>query len=84
MPKVHWILPDGQRISDEVGEGTNLMDAAQLNGIAGIAGNAAAACPAPPAMSRSMSPGAMPARRWARWKMRCWTSAPLPVSQAAG
>lgn len=38
MPKVHWILPDGQRISDEVGEGTNLMDAAQLNGIAGIAG----------------------------------------------
>ena len=38
MPQVHWVLPDGQRISDEVGEGANLMDAAQLSGIPGIAG----------------------------------------------
>lgn len=38
MPQVHWIMGDGQRISDEVNNGTNLMDAAQLNGIPGIAG----------------------------------------------
>lgn len=38
MPKVHWILPNGERVSDDVNENTNLMDAAQLNGIAGIHG----------------------------------------------
>jgi ferredoxin, 2Fe-2S len=38
MPMVHWILPDGSRISDEVGAGTNLMDAAQFVGVRGIDG----------------------------------------------
>lgn len=38
MPQVHWILSNGERISDDVNEGSNLMDAAQMLGIAGIAG----------------------------------------------
>ena len=38
MPQVHWVLPNGDRVSDEVNVGTNLMDAAQINGIAAIAG----------------------------------------------
>jgi 2Fe-2S ferredoxin len=38
MPKVHWILPSGERVSDDVNENSNLMDAAQMNGIAGVAG----------------------------------------------
>jgi 2Fe-2S ferredoxin len=38
MPMVHWILPDGSRLSDDVSEGTNLMDAAQFKGVAGIDG----------------------------------------------
>lgn len=38
MPHVHWIMRNGDRISDDVNEGTNLMDAAQMNGIPGIAG----------------------------------------------
>ena len=31
-------MSNGDRISDDVNEGTNLMDAAQMNGIPGIAG----------------------------------------------
>jgi ferredoxin, 2Fe-2S len=38
MPMVHWILPDGSRISDDVNAGTNLMDAAQFAGVRGIDG----------------------------------------------
>ena len=38
MPQVHWIMRNGERVSDHVNEGTNLMDAAQLNGITAIAG----------------------------------------------
>lgn len=38
MPMVHWILPNGYRISDEVAAGSNLMDAALLNGIPGVVG----------------------------------------------
>ncbi len=38
MPQVHWIMSNGDRLSDDVIEGTNLMDAAQLNGVPGIAG----------------------------------------------
>jgi ferredoxin, 2Fe-2S len=38
MPMVHWVLPNGSRHSDDLPEGSNLMDAAQLNGIKGIAG----------------------------------------------
>lgn len=38
MPQVHWLMSSGDRVSDNVNDGTNLMDAAQLNGIAGIAG----------------------------------------------
>jgi 2Fe-2S ferredoxin len=38
MPTVHWLLPNGERVCDDVNESTNLMDAAQMNGIAGIDG----------------------------------------------
>ena len=38
MPLVHWLMSNGNRVSDDVNDGTNLMDAAQMNGIAGIAG----------------------------------------------
>lgn len=38
MPQVHWIMSNGKRVSDDVNEGTNLMDAAQMIGIPGIAG----------------------------------------------
>ena len=38
MPQVNWIMSNGDRVSDDVNEGTNLMDAAQMNGIPGIAG----------------------------------------------
>ena len=38
MPQVHWIMRNGDRVSDDVNDGTNLMDAAQMNGIPGIAG----------------------------------------------
>jgi ferredoxin, 2Fe-2S len=38
MPMVHWILPNGTRISEDVSEGSNLMDAAQFAGVAGIDG----------------------------------------------
>lgn len=38
MPQVHWIMRNGDRVSDDVNLGTNLMDAAQMNGIPGIAG----------------------------------------------
>ena len=38
MPQVHWIMRNGDRVSDDVNDGTNLMDAAQINGIPGIAG----------------------------------------------
>ena len=27
MPQVHWILSNGDRVSDDVNEGTSLMDA---------------------------------------------------------
>lgn len=38
MPQVHWIKSNGDRVSDDVNDGTNLMDAAQMNGIPGVAG----------------------------------------------
>jgi len=38
MAKAIWILPDGERVSAEVKDGTSLMDAAVQNGINGIAG----------------------------------------------
>lgn len=38
MPQVHWIMRNGDRVSDDVNLGTNLMDAAQMNSIPGIAG----------------------------------------------
>jgi 2Fe-2S ferredoxin len=38
MPQVHWIISNGDRVSDDVNDGTNLMDAAQMNGIPGVAG----------------------------------------------
>ena len=38
MPQVHWIMRHGDRVSDDVNDGTNLMDAAQMNGIPGVAG----------------------------------------------
>ena len=38
MPQVHWIMRNGDRLSDDVHDGTNLMDAAQINGIPGIEG----------------------------------------------
>jgi ferredoxin, 2Fe-2S len=38
MPQVHWIMSNGDRVSDDVNDGTNLMDAAQMNGIPGVAG----------------------------------------------
>jgi 2Fe-2S ferredoxin len=38
MPQVHWIMSNGERVSDDVNDGTNLMDAAQMNGIPGVAG----------------------------------------------
>lgn len=38
MPQVHWIMSHGERVSDDVNDGTNLMDAAQMNGIPGVAG----------------------------------------------
>jgi ferredoxin, 2Fe-2S len=38
MPQVHWIMSNGERISDDVNAGTNLMDAAQVNGVPGVAG----------------------------------------------
>ena len=37
MPQVHWIMSNGDRVSDDVNDGTNLMDAAQMNGIPGVA-----------------------------------------------
>lgn len=39
MPQVHWILANGQRVSDDVNDGTNLMDAALMNSVAGIDGD---------------------------------------------
>jgi ferredoxin, 2Fe-2S len=33
MPQVHWIMSNGERVSDDVNDGTNLM-----NGIPGVAG----------------------------------------------
>lgn len=38
MPKVTWILPDGTALSEEVSEGSHLMDAAQFAGVPGIDG----------------------------------------------
>ncbi|MFM8609382.1 MAG: 2Fe-2S iron-sulfur cluster-binding protein [Burkholderiaceae bacterium] len=38
MPLIHWKLCDGRVISDEVTDGTHLMDAAQFAGVPGIAG----------------------------------------------
>jgi ferredoxin, 2Fe-2S len=38
MPRIHWKLPDGGHLSDEVADGINLMDAAQFAGVPGIAG----------------------------------------------
>ena len=38
MPLIHWKLHDGRVISDEVAQGTHLMDAAQFAGVPGIAG----------------------------------------------
>jgi ferredoxin, 2Fe-2S len=38
MPLIHWQLPDGSRVSDEVADGVNLMDAAQFAGVPGIVG----------------------------------------------
>ena len=38
MPQVHWLMSNGDRVSDDVNDGTNLMDAAQMNGIPGVAG----------------------------------------------
>jgi 2Fe-2S ferredoxin len=38
MPQVHWIMSNGNRVSDDVNDGTNLMDAAQMNSIPGVAG----------------------------------------------
>jgi 2Fe-2S ferredoxin len=38
MPLIHWTLSDGSHISDDVAEGTHLMDAAQFAGVPGIAG----------------------------------------------
>ena len=38
MPQVHWIMSNGDRVSDDVNVGTNLMDAALMNGIPGVAG----------------------------------------------
>lgn len=38
MPQIHWQLPDGRRLSDDVADGTHLMDAAQFAGVPGIAG----------------------------------------------
>jgi 2Fe-2S ferredoxin len=38
MPQVNWISSTGERHSDDVNEGTNLMDAAQFAGISGIDG----------------------------------------------
>lgn len=38
MPQVHWIMSNGERVSDDVNDGTHLMDAAQMAGVPGIAG----------------------------------------------
>ena len=38
MPQVHWLMANGQRLSDDVNEGSNLMDAAQMLGVPGITG----------------------------------------------
>lgn len=38
MARIHWLLPDGTRMSDEVADGTHLMDAAQFRGVPGIDG----------------------------------------------
>jgi ferredoxin, 2Fe-2S len=57
MPQVHWIMSNGDRVSDDVNDGTNLMDAAQMNGIPAWRASAAAACRAPPAMFMWMKPG---------------------------
>ena len=38
MPQVHWIMRNGDRVSDDVNNGTNLMDAAQMNCLPGVAG----------------------------------------------
>jgi 2Fe-2S ferredoxin len=38
VPMVHWILPDGRRISEDVADGDNLMDAAQFAAVPGIDG----------------------------------------------
>lgn len=38
MPMVHWTLANGSRLSEDVGEGSNLMDAAQFAGVPGIDG----------------------------------------------
>jgi ferredoxin, 2Fe-2S len=39
MAKVTWVLPDGRTITDEVGDGTTLMDAARLNDVPNILGD---------------------------------------------
>lgn len=39
MARVHWRLADGRQVTDEVADGTNLMDAAQRKGVAGIDGD---------------------------------------------
>jgi 2Fe-2S ferredoxin len=38
VPIVHWNLPDGRRISEDVADGVSLMDAAQFAGVPGIDG----------------------------------------------
>lgn len=38
MPQVHWLMANGERFSDDVNTGSNLMDAAQMLGVPGIAG----------------------------------------------
>ncbi|MEN9781782.1 MAG: 2Fe-2S iron-sulfur cluster-binding protein [Burkholderiaceae bacterium] len=38
MPLIHWSLSDGRAISDNVADGTHLMDAAQFAGVPGIDG----------------------------------------------
>lgn len=39
MPTIHWITHDGQRFSEDVAEGTHLMDAAVFAGVPGIEGD---------------------------------------------
>ncbi|MER6109528.1 2Fe-2S iron-sulfur cluster-binding protein [Streptomyces hirsutus] len=38
MAEVTWITADGERITAEVGDGVNLMEAAVANGVPGIVG----------------------------------------------